>query len=87
MTKRRYFTCPIQAAYMVKEFKVKFESEKRTNLELDIDYNSIWWDYKTGKGNLQCFQGKKFYVTKESEEIFEALERDKPFFTGELENE
>lgn len=48
MTKRYYYTCPIQAAYMAKEFDVIFE----VNL---VDVSGI--DY-TQKGKLKLYPSK-----------------------------
>lgn len=76
MTKRKYYNCPIKAAFMAKEFGVKFETLKGFKIEMDIDYNAIWWDYHTAKGDTEVYQAKCFYVTEESEKIFKPKHDD-----------
>ena len=70
---------------MSQEFGVKFETQKGFKIEMDIDYNAIWWDYHTAKGDTEVYQAKCFYVTKESEGIFKAMRDNKNFLACEVE--
>ena len=61
-SKRLYFTDPIKALYMMQEFGVKISRE---------DIFSILCAIRDNRVDL------KFYVTKESESIFEPIKGDK----------
>lgn len=73
--KKLYYTCPIQALYMIKEFGVEFVYENGDgivnlqNLELFavFDIKSLIDDFKNFG---------KIYVVKESEYIFEPKQGD-----------
>lgn len=64
---RRYFTCPIQALYMAKEFGVSF-----------IVGDQGHYNYKTCLPYTieHLSKREKFYVDKESEEIFNLNQND-----------
>lgn len=65
MTKRIYYTCPIKAIYMAKEFGVKFTNDGQIIEEIE----NIWqFGKKEGYSN--------FYVAKESESLFKLKEGD-----------
>ena len=66
MTERLYFTCPIKAFYMHKEFGVKFFTEIKIEANLMAD-NTV--ENMTPKIT-------KIYVAPESEYIFEPKEGD-----------
>lgn len=66
---RRYFTCPIQAAYMKQTFAVEFENEfghKPINFPIILKYKLEDDKYECGK----------IYVTAESEAIFKIRRKD-----------
>jgi len=68
MTKRYYYTCPIKALYMMKEFNVKFVDEVGYNFEdwrVDRDGINVITDL------TRLFTTyPRVYVAKESEGIF-----------------
>lgn len=68
-----YFTCPIQALYMMKEFGVEFIYETR--------------DGFVKLQNVELFGAfDKIYVAKESEHIFEPKEGDYGIIKGRIGN-
>ena len=71
MSKRYYYTCPIKALYMMKEFKVKYDFENEEGLIRIIKTPEI------RKDNFM----RKIYVGKESEHIFEPKKGDLAGFT------
>ena len=82
MTKRIYYTCPIKALYMMKEFGVEFEIEadKEVNDFLGIESNFMpFKNLMIGNldsiGDLNLLVGN-IYVVKESEEIFKLKKND-----------
>lgn len=84
---RRYFTCPIKALYMVKEFGVELKFKKpvenRTG-ERFLDMGDLWISDVdvTNHGDLRilslisCRDIPKLYVCKHSESIFEPQKGD-----------
>ena len=75
MTKRLYYTGPIKAAYMAKEFGVKLNirvSPKGEISEYFIDYELMLREQEKGL----------FYVAKESESIFEPIKGDEGRWSG-----
>ena len=69
MTKRYYYTDPIKAAYMTKEFGVKFLNED--GWECFYEDGNWWADEKIGGiTKTHSVTDGKFYIAKESESIF-----------------
>ena len=71
--KRLYFTCPIKALYMMKEFRVKFilEDEEKLRSFLGVGLSE----------EKEIFEEKlriksKYFIAKESERIFKPEEGD-----------
>lgn len=62
---RLYFTCPIKALYMMKEFGVKFKC-----------YSGISFNEYDLIGQLKGMRSGEFYVSEESEKIFTPKEDD-----------
>jgi len=75
MSKNYYYTCPIKALYMMKEFKM-FASDKNENLFLR--YSLFEPDFKLFRILEEL---DKIYVAKESEHIFEPKKHDLAGFT------
>jgi hypothetical protein len=77
MSKRYYYTCPIKALYMMKEFGVKFSEAHGANHAdryYQIDEAQLC-DFITQA--IEDFRGiEQIYVAKESEHIFEPKKRD-----------
>ena len=77
MTKRRYFTCPIQALYMMKEFGIKFINPLPVmdNLTINCDTYS---NLAILLGDLEHLIKRfgKIEICGESEEIFEPRKGD-----------
>jgi len=59
---RLYFDCPIKALYMMKEFRVEFESFDWYSLINQCEHNK----------SAKC----RYYITKGSEHIFEPMKGD-----------
>jgi hypothetical protein len=87
MSKRYYYTCPIKALYMMKEFEVLFylddgESSTHPFIRNDEDEFEIA-DHELLK---RCEGYNKIYIEEESEHIFEPKKGDKDenglFFDG-----
>lgn len=87
MKNRRYFTCPIKALYMMKEFRVKFEMrhtpEQIRDCDLqeeDIFYPFDHLDIRQPEHIESLVEElenvKKIYVSLESEAIFEPKNGD-----------
>ena len=88
MTKRLYFTCPIKALYMMKEFGVKFECKSEETVIIDeieqedptfYDFADWGVDAESIADLLESFKNdypKKIYVAPESEHIFEKTTND-----------
>jgi hypothetical protein len=79
---RYYYTCPIQALYMMKEFGVRFEIEADKEayeffgIEKDfIPFTNLLIGNLDSIGDLNLNLGK-IYVAKESEHIFKLKEGD-----------
>ena len=76
MSNRYYFTCPIKALYMMKEFGVKFEC-KDANGEF---YDFQEWFLNSNNISELSLELENFpisiYVKKESEHIFEPKDDD-----------
>jgi hypothetical protein len=66
MSKKYYFTCPIQALYMMEEFGVKYDFENEESLIRII---------KTPENRRDNFM-RKIYVSKESQKIFKFKKSD-----------
>jgi hypothetical protein len=87
MSKKYYYTCPIKALYMMKEFGVKFSEAHGANHAdryYQIDEAQLC-DFITQA--IEDFRGiEQIYVAKESEHIFEPKKGDKDenglFFDG-----
>lgn len=77
MSKRYYYTCPIKALYMMKEFGVKFSEAHGANHAdryYQIDEAQLC-DFITQA--IEDFRGiEQIYVAKESEHIFELKNDD-----------
>lgn len=73
MKNRRYFTCPIQALYMIKEFGVKFilEDEEQLRSFLGVGLSE---EKETFEEKLRI--KSKYFIAKESEHIFEQKKGD-----------
>jgi hypothetical protein len=90
MTERLYFTCPIKALYMMKEFGVEFYIEGKQlsscNLStgevdknektIQIDFEEEYLDQILGSFAQIKNLESKIYVTPESERIFELQKED-----------
>jgi hypothetical protein len=87
MKNRRYFTCPIQALYMIKEFGVKFEMRHTPEQirDCDLQEEDIFYPFdhldirqpEHIESLVEEFENvKKIYVAPKSEAIFEPKERD-----------
>lgn len=79
--KRLYFTCPIKALYMMKEFGVKFEWRQKVKAsEYDIFHD--WGKTELHTGHTvddfidEVKWSNQIYVAVESEHIFEPKEGD-----------
>lgn len=96
MTKR-YFTCPIQALYMMKNFDVKFYVEMKATVSVDLISG------ETSRGQIEQISLRDFleevidfsvesilsdthkiYVAAESEHIFESKEGDVGLNRGDI---
>lgn len=92
MKNRRYFTCPIQALYMMKEFGVEFRTKHR-NFDVIFfrDFSKMWVDQINVDNDsgavrlvdvINCMDESKnrvndrIYVIEESEAIFEQKKGD-----------
>jgi len=88
MSKRYYYyTCPIKALYMMKEFGVKFYTKGFLDVESDFLEKELGFHLEIRTlYNKLCENGSKIYVPKELEHIFEPKEGDKDenglFFDG-----
>ena len=60
MTKRLYYTCPIKALYMMKEFGVQFQNEEGDNIHTYEEFK----------------RASEINVVEKSEEIFEPRKYD-----------
>jgi hypothetical protein len=92
MGKRYYYTCPIKALYMMKEFGVEFETKHQSEFNgkhffrgleklwvdnIDISGDSIRiCSLLYLENNDKTCVNNKFYVDKESEHIFEPKKGD-----------
>jgi hypothetical protein len=94
MTKRYYYTDPIKAAYMAKEFDVKFEDVDGDKIICSNNIASALWQwvyedsskYYSGDAKKlddgRIVELHKFYVAKESEDILQ-LKKDDYFISSE----
>ena len=77
MEKKYYYDCPIQALYMMREFRVKFSQAHGSNHAdkyYQIDETELC-NFATGA--IEDFRGiEQIYVAPESEHIFEPKEGD-----------
>jgi len=80
MTKRLYFTCPIKAIYMMKEFGVEFECQHENFDDKDDGFTEPYFDFRFLEieqpetiGTLLDYIDNlgRIYVAPESEHIFE----------------
>jgi len=73
MTERLYFTCPIKALYMMKEFGVGFilEDEEKLRSFLGVGLSE---EKETFEEKLRI--KSKYFIAKESEHIFEPKKGD-----------
>lgn len=84
-----YYDCPIKAAYMAKEFGVKFKHQITTRFKVDMGFKKVWDKRKetvtvsSPRSIVACLadskreqQHKKFYVHPDSEYIFKPQEGD-----------
>jgi len=71
--KRLYFTCPIKAIYMAREFGVKFilEDEEQLRSFLGVGLSE---EKETFEEKLRI--KSKYFIAKESEHIFQPKEED-----------
>jgi len=84
MTKRLYFTCPIKALYMMKEFGVKFECKYTPEeiaeyepLHKFYDFDEAACESNTIEDFLEISKDfRKIYVAAESERIFKLQKED-----------
>jgi hypothetical protein len=97
MSKNYYYTCPIKALYMMKEFGVKFETKHQSKFNgkyffrgleklwvdnIDISDDSIRiCSLLYLENNDKTCVNNKFYVPKELEHIFEPRNYDLAGFT------
>jgi len=76
MSKKYYYTCPIKALYMMKEFGVKFECKDANG---DV-YDFQEWYLNSNNISELSLELENFpisiYVAKESEHIFEPKKGD-----------
>jgi len=78
MSKRYYYTCPIKALYMMKEFGVGFFTKVFFDVESDSLEKELGFHLEIGTlYNKLCQINSKIYVAPKSEHIFELKERDK----------
>jgi hypothetical protein len=81
MSKRYYYTCPIKALYMMKEFGVKFECKDANG---DV-YDFQEWYLNSNNISELSLELENFpiciYVKKESEHIFKPRNYDLAGFT------
>ena len=70
---RYYYTCPIKALYMIKEFGVKFIEEDEENLRSFL--GDGLGDKSTGFRNKLKLK-EKYFISEKSEHIFEIKEGD-----------
>jgi hypothetical protein len=75
---RLYFDCPIKAAYMWKEFNINTYIELTREDGTIFDVVNIDWEGRSIK-----LDGRKYYVRKESEHIFDPKEGDQGYFSTE----
>jgi hypothetical protein len=68
MTRKLFYTCPIEAAYMAKNFGVKFHSFS-TNIEDN-------YHYETAEEILEYFNPINYTVSSDTLSIFEARDGD-----------
>lgn len=82
---RYYYTCPIKALYMMKEFGVEFEIENEDFEDDDDGFAEPYFDYRLWEIEspetisslldvLDC--NGRIYIQSESEHIFKPKERD-----------
>lgn len=81
MTKRYYYTDPLKALYMMREFEVGLECKYfyiQKNEDRFYPFKQYVLDEPEMIGNLmQEFEDfRNIYVTKESEKIFEPIKQD-----------
>jgi hypothetical protein len=97
MSKKYYYTCPIKALYMMKEFGVEFETKHQSEFNgkhffrglgklwvdnIDISGDSIRiCSLLYLENNDKTCVNNKFYVAEESEHIFEPKNYDLAKFT------
>lgn len=65
---RYYYECPIEAAYMAKEFGVKFVDRVGNGLKPVIKFNQLTWRFVVGSDD---YLRENLFVNKESETLFE----------------
>lgn len=75
---RLYYDCPIEAAYMAKNFGVKFLHELRFEIEVyfSLHNNDISWLFNEETGDDYSYTRDKFYIDPDSLPIFEPMEGD-----------
>jgi len=75
MSKKLYYTCPIEAAYMTRYFEVKFISAYDEYLVCGISDGSAIWYLKGGDVPIPYIQDE-FFIHPDSLFIFEPREDD-----------
>jgi len=77
MSKKYYYTCPIKALYMMKEFGIEFYTKVFLDVESDFLEKELGFHLEIRTlYNKLCQVNSKIYVAKESEHIFEPKKHD-----------
>jgi len=77
MSKKYYYTCPIKALYMMKEFGIEFYTKGFLDVESDFLEKELGFHLEIRTlYNKLCQVNSKIYVAKESEHIFEPKKHD-----------
>ena len=89
---RLYYTCPIQAMYMAKEYGIEFECKYTPEEMIENEEPEQFYSFEHSTldgavmiGDLSFENFRKIYVKKEFEQFFnKKVEIDKPFFVPKL---
>jgi hypothetical protein len=80
MAKRYYYDCPIEAAYMAKNFGMEFQDENDWDAEVIIHDKDAGFLYSRGTEEMaskEMYIGEKIYVHPDSLPILEPQPKDK----------
>lgn len=92
--KKYYYDCPIEAAYMAKNFDVEFLVDGKAVVYDDNSTSPsgkrlrFWYCDENGDIDEACYveDEEKIYIHPESLPIFEPMEKDIAMFKGEFDN-